>query len=67
MEEENEAVGVVERFAFDADIGGVGFLGGAVGGLAAHGDRAGIDPVAGFAAGAVTKVGEELVESAHGW
>jgi hypothetical protein len=67
MEEKNEAVGVVERFALDADIGGVGFLGRAVGGLAAHGDGTGVDPIAGFTAGAVTEVGEELVEAAHGW
>ena len=66
VEQEQEAVGVVERLAPDADIGGVGFLAGAVGGLAAHGDGPGVDPIAGFAAGAVAEIGKELVEAAHG-
>lgn len=50
VQEENETVWVVERLAVDADIGGVGFLGRAVGGFAADGDGAGVDPIAGFAA-----------------
>ncbi len=66
VEQEQEAVGVVEGCAVDADVGGVSFLGWAVGGLAAHGDGAGVDPIAGFAAGAVAEIGEELVEATHG-
>jgi hypothetical protein len=56
---------VIKRLTFDEHIGGVGLLGRTVGGLAADGDRAGVDPIAGFTAGAVTEVGEELVETAH--
>jgi hypothetical protein len=65
VEEENDAVRMIEGFALDEDIGGVGFLRRAVGRLATDDDRAGIDPVAGFATGAVTQVCEELVEAAH--
>jgi hypothetical protein len=65
VEEEKEFVGVVGGLAVDEDIGGVG-LGAEIGDdFSLHGDAAGFDPVAGFAAGAVAEVGEELVEAAH--
>jgi hypothetical protein len=40
-------------------------LAGSVGGFAADGEAAGVDPVTGFPAAAVAEVGEELVEAAH--
>ena len=66
VKEEEQAVGMIERLAVDKDIGWVCFGAGVVGDFSFHGDAAGLDPVAGFAAGAVAEVGEELVEAAHG-
>lgn len=65
VEEQEEPVGMIERFAIDADVGGVSFLGNVAGGFVADRDGAGGDPVAGFAAGAVAEAGEKLVEAAH--
>jgi hypothetical protein len=66
VEKEEESVGVVEGFAVDEDVGGEGFGGGVADGRAADGDGVFFEVVAGLAAGAVTEVGEELVEAAHG-
>ena len=65
VEQEQEAVGMIERLAVDANGGGRGFLRGIVGGGVVHVDAAVVEPAAGFAAGAVTEAGEELVEAAH--
>lgn len=66
VEEEKEAVGMVEGFAVDEDVGGEGFGGRIADGSAADGDGVFFEVVAGLAAGAVAEVGEELVEAAHG-
>ena len=65
VEDEKQAVGVVERFAVDEDVGGTGFGGRVADGGAADGDGVFFEVVAGLAAGAVAEVGEELVEAAH--
>jgi hypothetical protein len=56
---------MIEGFAVDEHIGRIGFLGGTVGGFAADGNGARINPIASFAPGAVTEVGEKLVEATH--
>jgi len=65
VEQEENAVGVVERFAVDEDVGGMGFGGRVADGGAFYGDGVFFEEVAGLAAGAVTEVGEELVEATH--
>lgn len=66
VEQKEDAVEVVERFAIDEHAGGMGLGGGVAGGNTVDGDTAIADPVAGIAAGAVTKIGEELIETTHG-
>jgi hypothetical protein len=66
VEKKEQALGVVERFAVDEDVGGTGFGGRIANGGAADGDGVFLEVVTGLAAGAVAEVGEELVEAAHG-
>ena len=56
---------MVERLAIDEDGGGIDLGAGVAGGFAGDRHATVLHPVAGFAAGAVAKVGEELVETAH--
>lgn len=57
---------MIEGLPVDEDVGGMRF-GPEVGGdFALHGHASGFHPVACLAAGAVSEVGEELVEAAHG-
>lgn len=66
VEHGEDAVGRLKRFAIDGDKGGVGFLVGAGGGHASDGDATFTDPGGGFATGAITEGGEDLIETAHG-
>jgi len=65
MEQEQESVRMIERLAVDAHIRGMGFLGRTLGDFTPDADGASINPIPRFAPGAVTEVGEELVETAH--
>ncbi len=56
---------MVGRRAVDAHVGRVGFGAEIIRDRAAHGQASGLDPGAGFPAGTVAEVGEELVEPAH--
>lgn len=56
---------MIEWFAVDEHIGRMGFLGRTLGGFAAYGDGARINPIASFAPRAVPKVGEKLIEATH--
>ena len=66
MQEQQQAVGVVERLAVHAYVGRCNLLRDISGGLAPDRDAAGCYPVAGFAARAVAEIGKKLVETAHG-
>ena len=68
MQQEQQAVGMVEWLAVHPDVGGMNLGAKIIHDRAAHGHAAGLDPGARLAAGGVTEVGEELVEPAHdGW
>ena len=66
VEQKEDTVEVVEGFAIDEHAGGMGLGGGVPGRGAVEGDTAIADPSAGITAGAVTKIGEELIETTHG-
>ena len=66
VEQKEDTVEVVEGFAIDEHAGGMGLGGGVAGGNIVDGEPAIADPTAGIAAGAVTKIGEELIETTHG-
>jgi hypothetical protein len=65
VQEEQQAIGVVEGFAVDQDLGGVSLGGGIFGGDAVDGDPTIGDPVTSIAAGAVAKIGEKLIKTTH--
>lgn len=66
VEEKEQTVRVVERFAVDEHVGRRDFAGGVADGQTADGDGVFFEKRARFTAGAVAEVGEELVEAAHG-
>lgn len=51
--------------AVDLDVSGLGFLPEVVSKHSFDGDAAVGDPSAGFAAAAITEIGEKLIEAAH--
>ena len=57
---------MVERFAIHAHVGRIGLGAEIPRHLALHGHATVRDPGARLAAGAITEVGEKLVEPAHG-
>ena len=65
MEQEQEPVGMIEWFAVDEHISRMSFLGRTLCCFPAYGDGTRVNPIASFATGAVTEVGEKLVEAAH--
>jgi hypothetical protein len=65
VEKQEKTVGMIERLTLDEDIGRRDLGTRIVGDFTAHGDAAGVDPVARLAARTVAKIGEELIETTH--
>lgn len=65
VHEKQQAGGVIERLSVHADVRRFGLGAAIIRDLVAHRHPATLDPAAGFPAGAVAEVGEELVEPAH--
>jgi hypothetical protein len=65
VDEQEQAVGVIEGLAINADVGGVRLLRNISGDLASCRHTTGLDPIAGLATTAVAEIGEELIEAAH--
>ena len=63
--DQQQTVGMIERFTVDPYIGRRGLLRDVIRDLTADGDTAGFDPVPRVAPAAVAEVGEELIEAAH--
>lgn len=65
VDEQEQAVGVIERLAIDTNVGGNRFLRDVVGGLTADRNAPSFDPGARFATATVAEIGKELIEPAH--
>ncbi len=68
IQQHQNTVGVIERFTIDRDGVRFYFDGGIFNDVSLHGYAHPAEPSTGFTAGAISQVGEELVEAAfHGW